>query len=103
MLVGDGLVAALLGAYDALGRIHFVGANLAIFAVFLVWLSRREEISPGLTWAVIVADLLWVTASWIALAAGMTSGQGAWAVGIVADIVALFALLQYIGLRRARA
>ena len=103
LLFGDGLVAALLGAFDALGEIHFVGVNLAIFAAFLFWLASREHISPRLAVAVIAADLLWVAASWIAIGAGMTSGQGAWVVAMVADVVALFAVLQYMGLRRARA
>ena len=100
LLVGDGLVAALLGAYDALGPIHFVGLNLAVFAGFLFWLARRDRISPAITGAVIAADLLWVVASWIAIGSGMTRGQGSWVVGIVADIVLLFAIFQYVGLRR---
>jgi len=100
-LIGDGLVAALLDAFDALGAIHFVGLNLAVFAAFLVWLSRRDAIPSGLAWAVIAADLAWVIASWVAIAAGLTSGQGTWAVAVVADIVTLFAVLQFVGVRRA--
>jgi hypothetical protein len=103
LLLGDGLVAALLGAYDALGLIHFAGLNLAIFSAFLFWLATRESIAPALAKAVIAADLIWVAGSWVAIASGMTSGQGTWAVGIVADIVALFAVVQYLGLRRVEA
>ncbi len=100
LLIGDGLVAALLGAYDALGPIHFVGLNLAVFAGFLFWLARRDSIAPPIALAVIVADLLWVAASWVAIGGGLTTGQGSWAVGFVADIVLLFAIVQYVGLRR---
>ena len=46
LLLGDGLVAALLGAFDALGLIHFVGLGLAVFAVFLFWLATRDRSLP---------------------------------------------------------
>ena len=103
MIFADGMVAAVLDAYHALGAIHFVGLNLAVFAAFLVWLASRDEISPALARAVIAADLLWVLGSWVAIGAGMTSGQGTWAVAIVADIVALLAIVQFLGLRRGLA
>ena len=100
MLIADGLVAAILGAYTALGAIHFVGANLVVFAAMLLWLASREEISPTFALAVVAADSLWVIGSWIAMAAGMVAGQGWWAVGVVADVVLLFAVVQYLGVRR---
>jgi len=99
LLLGDGLVAALLGAFDALGLIHFVGLGLAVFAVFLFWLATREQIAPALTKAVIAADLLWVAGSGLAIASDLTSGQGACAVAIVAGVVALLALFQTVALR----
>ena len=102
LLVGDGLIAALLGAYDSLGLIHLVGVGLAGFAGFLLWLASRDVIDRGLAWGVILADLGWVAASWLAIGAGLTEGQGTWVVAIVADIVALFALVQFFALRRAR-
>lgn len=100
MLVADGLVAAILGAYTALGAIHFVGANLVAFAAMLLWLASREQISPTLALAVVAADGLWVAGSWIAMAAGLVTGQGWWAVGFVADVVLLLAVVQYLGVRR---
>jgi len=103
LLVGDGLVAALLQAYDALGRIHLFGAGLAIFAVFLFWLARRDRIDPNLARAVIGLDLLWVAGSVLAIAVGLTSGQGAGLVGTAAAIVFIVAIAQLQGLRRATA
>ena len=103
LLVGDGLVAALLQAYDALGRIHLFGAGLAIFAVFLFWLARRDRIDPNLARAVIGLDLLWVAGSVLAIAVGLTSGQGAGLVGTTAAIVFIVAIVQLQGLRRATA
>jgi hypothetical protein len=100
MLVADGLVAAILGAYTALSAIHFVGANLVVFAAMLLWLASREQISPTLALAVVAADGLWVIGSWIAMAAGMVTGQAWWAVGVVANVILLFAVVQYLGVRR---
>ena len=100
LLIADGMVAALLGTYDALGTIHFVGLNLAVFAGILFWLMRSDNVARPIVIAVIAADLLWVAASWVAIGSGTTSGQGSWAVGIVADIVLLLAIVQYVGLRR---
>ena len=103
LLAGDGLVAALLQAYDALGLIHLVGFGLAIFAGFVFWLARRERIDPNLTRAVIGLDLLWVAGSVLAIAVGLTSGQGSGLVGLGAAVVFVVAIAQLQGLRRATA
>jgi len=102
LFAGDGFVAALLGAYDALGAIHFVGWNLVAFAGVVFWLSRSDAIVPGAAVAVIAADVLWVLGSWIAIGVGATSGQGTWAVAIVADLVLILAVVQAVGLQRLR-
>lgn len=103
MLVADGLVAAILGAYTALPAIHFVGANLVLFAGLLFWLASRDEIPRSWALAVVAADALWCLASWIAMSTGLVTGQGWWVVGTLAEIVFVFAVIQYIGLRRLRA
>jgi hypothetical protein len=102
MLVADGLVAAILGAYTALGPIHFVGLNLVVFAGLLFWLASRDTIPAKAGLAVVGADLLWVLGSWGAMGAGWVTGQGWWAVAAVADVVLLFAIVQYVGVRRMR-
>lgn len=103
MLVADGLVAAILGAYTALGPIHFVGINLVLFSGLLFWLGSRDVIPENAALAVVGADLAWVLGSWVAMAGGWVSGQGWWAVGAVADVVLIFAVVQYLGVRRLRA
>jgi uncharacterized membrane protein (UPF0136 family) len=102
-VVANGLVAAILNAYEAIGLIQIVGANLLAFSVALFFLASREEIARPLTLAVIAADGVWVLGSWLAVAAGLTSGGGMWAVLTVADIVLLFAILQWLGLRKMMA
>jgi len=100
MLLADGLVSAILQAYDQLAAIHVVGVGLLAFGVLLLWLASRETLAPGPAVAVILADLVWVLGSWLAIGAGLATGQGAWAVGIVADVVLIFAIVQAIGWRR---
>ena len=74
------------------------------FTTALLWLRSRPTMSPGLVRTVIALDLVWVFGSVAALllrdSPGLTVG-GAWSVAIGADIVALFVLLQYVGLRRS--
>jgi hypothetical protein len=80
-----------------------VGIGLILYAIFLWRVAAPEMPDRRLVWSVIAADALWVLGSIILLFADplvLTVG-GKWAVGIVADIVATFAVLQYVGLRRA--
>lgn len=80
-----------------------VGVGLLGWAAFLYMKAIQETVQPWLVWLVIEANLLWVVASGVILFTNwlpLTTG-GWWAVAIVADIVGLFAILQFIGLRRA--
>ena len=103
LLIGDGLVAALLQAYDGLGRIHLAGVILAVFAAFLFWLAGRERVDPTLTRAAIGIDLLWVAGCAIAIGVGLTSGQGTGLVALGAAAFFVVAIAQLQGLRRAQA
>ncbi|MFB3094636.1 MAG: hypothetical protein ACE10O_02120, partial [Candidatus Acidiferrales bacterium] len=77
---------------------------LAVFAVWLTWLSTRTAVPRWQVWLIIALDVLWVAGSFqlvLASPPGLTGG-GKWAVGMIADIVALLALLQFLGLRRLK-
>ena len=79
-----------------------VGVVLALYVPFLVWTARKFPVPRALAWAIIELDLLWVAGSAVLIFtefAGLTSG-GKWVLAIVADIVAAFAVVQYIGLRK---
>jgi hypothetical protein len=51
----------------------------------------------------VIADVAWVLASVVVVVSGWAplTAAGVWAIMIVADIVAVFAVAQYVGLRRA--
>ena len=53
-------------------------------------------------WEVIALDVLWVLGSVLLIFTDLVplSIGGKWTVALIADIVALFAILQYVGLRR---
>lgn len=94
-------LAAATGVPQA-GQLRSIGLNLVVFAALLVWLSVRRTLRPGLVIAVIAADLAWVAATPPVVLAGVLSPLGNWAAAAVAEVVLLFAILQYAGLRRLR-
>ena len=101
-LVAAAPLASRLGVPDSAILVG-LGANLAIFAAFLVWLSTRVRIAPALVWAVIVADVLWVIGTVPLVAGENLSPFGDGAATFVALAVATWATLQTVGLRRAQA
>jgi len=80
----------------------FLGIGLLVWAGFTAWVMMRPEVNPTLVKLVIAGDLLWVAGTVLLLifAGGLFTTGGKWAIAIVADIVAAFAILQWIGLRR---
>ena len=82
-----------------------LGLGLMAWAVFLFMQAAQETVRPGLVWLVIEANLLWVVASGVILFTNWLplTTAGWWAVAIVADIVAVFAILQFYGLRKRQA
>ncbi len=82
-----------------------IGISLLFFAGMLCLIFSRPAINPTLAAVVILLDLLWIAGSLVLLLAAPNaiSGTGRQLVVIVASIVALFALLQFYGLRRLKA
>lgn len=82
--------------------LQFLGINLLVFAAFLYWLTRQENLNPLIVGTVIALDFAWVILSWgiIFLDVWTLTTVGAITVGVIADIVLIFGLLQSWGLRR---
>lgn len=96
-------IAAFLGILSV-PQVLVLGVQLALFAAWLFWLSQRPAIPPWQVRLIIALDVLWVVGSFQTILAPppQLTGGGKWAIGMVADLVALFALLQFMGLRRIR-
>lgn len=99
-LAAAGPLSALL-ALDA-GLLRGSGALLVLWTGFLAWLLSRKNIGAGPAWAVIGINLAWVVAS---VALWLTGAVAPNALGLgyllaQAAVVAVFAELQFFGLRR---
>ena len=81
-----------------------VGILLLLYMPFLVWLANQSPVPHRLAWIVIELDVLWVVGSLILIFTSLVSltTGGKWLLAITADVVALFAILQYAGLRHQR-
>ena len=115
-LLGNATFSGLSGlilALDAAPIAHFLGLEnptillitgivLMLYVPFLVWLANKTPIPRLLAWLVIELDFLWVIGSAVLVFSTLVplTVSGKWAIAILADVVAVFAILQYIGLRR---
>ncbi|MDX1660437.1 MAG: hypothetical protein R3326_01490 [Gemmatimonadota bacterium] len=93
----SGSLPAVLGV--GVGWVHAaIGVALALYAAHLWRLAGRGvERVEGL--AVVVGDVLWVVGSLALVASGTLSSAGVWIVTGVALVIAVFAVMQWLGLR----
>ena len=70
------------------------------YAGWLLWNARREKIKIVDAWVAVALDMVWVAGSYALLFAVRFSSGGKWVVALVAELVFLFALMQWFGLRR---
>jgi hypothetical protein len=95
-------LAGLLG--PAAGALRGVGAFLIAYALALVLLAARESIPRAGAWTVVLGNTAWALGSVGAVVAGRETFTvlGVAVVLAQAAAVAVFADLQWLGLRRAR-
>jgi hypothetical protein len=77
-----------------------LGIGLLGYGGWLLWNARREKIKIVDAWIAVILDVVWVVGSYVLLFAVRFSIGGKWAVAVVAELVFLFALMQWLGLRR---
>jgi hypothetical protein len=100
-VLGSGAVASFLGQV-APWTIVVVGLLLLGFAAEVYYFAVKEPLNQSGVVGIIAANIVWVLGSWLLLLSGWVSFStaGWWAVAIVADVVAVFAALQWYGLKR---
>lgn len=100
-LVIAGPLGDWFGLPEALLRI--VGAGLVPFVIFVAWTGWRTEVSKSTVRAIIAANCAWVIASVSLLFTGWVAPTALGVVFVVAQatIVAAFAELQVIGLKKS--
>ncbi|HXG65781.1 MAG TPA: hypothetical protein VNO70_11790 [Blastocatellia bacterium] len=87
------------------GLLRYAGISLLPFAAFLVYLATRETLSQPAVWAVIVLNALWTADSFLLLLTGWVAPTELGYTFVIAQAlgVAVFAGLEYVGLRRSEA
>lgn len=100
MLLGADLLAGLLGLPVTLLR--YAGLSLLPFAALVAWLGARAHPPRAAVWAVVAYNVLWAVDSILLLLTGWVSPTALGYAFVVAQAiaVALFAELQYLGMRR---
>ena len=95
-------LAGLLG--PTAGMLRGTGAFLIGYALVLALVAARPTIPRPAAWAVVAGNTVWVLGSIGAVVAGLATftGLGVAVVLAQAAAVAVFADLQWLGLRRAR-
>jgi hypothetical protein len=101
LTLGSGVLEQFLGL--PAGPMRYAGLSLLPFAALLAYLATREHLSPPAVWAVIVLNALWAADSFLLLLTGWVAPTelGYAFVVIQALGVALFAVLEYFGLKKA--
>lgn len=102
-LLGATMLVQFFGAGTALFFI-VLGAGLIFHAVTLYMNTRTQNVNRYFAWYAIAGDIAWVLATALILltnAFDLSSG-GKWLLLIIGDIVLIFAIVQFIGLRRMK-
>jgi len=115
-LAGNAAFSALCGAVVLLfdrelveflglpgqGSLAILGACLVVYAATLWLNARRPKISMAEAWIAVGMDLTWVIGSYVLIFAIPFSLGGKWVVALVAEAVLVFAILQWMGIRRVQ-
>ena len=94
-------IAAFLGLNSPVLLVG-IGIALILYAPTLFYIAAQTPVNRKLVMTAIILDVAWVIASIDILVTDFVplTNAGWWAVAIVADIVAVFAIVQFYALRR---
>jgi hypothetical protein len=103
MALGGGVLEPVLGV--PAGLLRWAGLALLPFALLVFGLSRRHRLPRASVWTVIALNVAWVAASVLLLLGGWIEPNGLGYAFILgqAAAVAVFAEMQYVGLRKSAA
>ena len=80
--------------------LRVLGIGLLGFAATLIINARRQQVKTSDAWVAVSMDVAWVLASFVLIFIAPLSTGGKWVVAGVADVVLLFAIFQFVGIRR---
>lgn len=102
-ILASGPLAALMGIANPLALV-IVGILFVVFAAAVYYTASREVISRRAAWLIFELNVAYIIGSAMILltdAFGLST-EGRWLVLILADLVTVFAIVEFIGLRRLR-
>ena len=99
ILFAQGWVLRILGLPSSVNLL-VLGAGLIVFAVTLVINARKQQVKKSDAWIAVCMDVAWVIGSYVLILVVPFSTEGKWVVGAVAEAVLVFAVLQFVGIRR---
>ena len=79
-----------------------LGIGFIIYAIELYLAAKSEPVNTSIAKFAVYLNLAWVLGSAVLIFANLVhlTIAGKWAMAIIADVVLVFAILQYVGLRR---
>lgn len=103
LLVAARPLASFIGL-DAPLALVVLGVILILYAGWLFWVASQESIDSRYGMTAVILDVAWVGGSALILLGGWPplTVAGKWTVALLAEVVAVFAVWQAVGLRRAR-
>jgi hypothetical protein len=99
ILFAQGWVLRILGVSKDVS-LPILGLGLLVFAATLVINARRQQVKTSDAWMAVLMDVAWVLGSYVLIFIVPFSTEGKWVVGLVAELVLGFAVLQIVGIRR---
>jgi uncharacterized membrane protein HdeD (DUF308 family) len=99
ILFAKGWVLRVLGLSNKVSLL-VVGVALIVFAATLGINARKQKVNMSDAWMAVWMDVAWVIGSYVLIIVGPFSTEGKWVVGVVAELVFVFAVLQFLGIRR---
>ncbi len=102
-IVASGPIAAFVGVANPLALV-ILGILFVVFAAAVYYTASREPINRRAVWLIFELNVVYVVGSAIILLANAfgLSTEGRWLVLILADLVAVYAVIEFVGLRRLR-
>jgi hypothetical protein len=101
ILFGQKWVLQILGLSNSVSLV-ILGVGLIVFAATLVVNARRRRVKTSDAWIAVLMDVAWVLASYVLIFVLPFSKEGKWVIAVVAELVLLFAILQFMGIWRIR-
>jgi hypothetical protein len=79
-----------------------LGVSLIVYSVLLWMSAHRPKIRTTDAWVAVIMDAVWVVGSYVLIFVVPFSAGGKWVVGLVAELVLIFAIAQWLGIRKIR-